>query len=136
MSSSLVATAIDLGLFALLNAWLLPLFMQPVYLTALEADLRVLVATLGARVVSAVVNFKMNEGFVFNLKHCKGAVWRYVLLCVLVAVISGLAVGALTALLPGISATLLKVPVDVTLFLFNYRIQQDWVFKKRMQEEK
>jgi len=136
MSASVMATVVDFALFTLLNAWVLPMFMQPVYLNVLGSDLRVVAATLGARAVSAVLNFKLNENFVFNLKKCRGAAGRYIILCVLVALVSGLTVGALSALLPTVSSTLIKIPVDVTLFLLNYRIQQDWVFKNRIQEEK
>ena len=136
MSASIMATVVDFILFTLLNAWVLPMVMQPVYLNVLHSDMRVVIATLGARAISAVLNFKLNENFVFNLKKCKGAGGRYLVLCVLVAIVSGLAVGALTTLLPAVSPTVLKIPVDVTLFLLNYRIQQDWVFKNRIQEEK
>lgn len=136
MSSSVLSTVLDLSLFTALNLWLLPLFMQPVFLPALRCDVRVLLATLIARVISAVVNFKLNEGFVFNLKRSKGAAWRYLLLCIAVALTSGLAVGTLSTLVPGINATVFKAVVDTILFLCNYRIQQDWVFKNRIREEK
>lgn len=135
MSSSVVATLVDFGLFFVLSHFIVPAIMPEVYLNGLNADLRILVATYGARIVSAVINFKLNEGFVFNIRNCKGAAWRYILLCIVVACISGLAVGSLTTALPGVNSTLLKVPVDLILFVCNYRIQQNWVFQNRMEEE-
>ena len=136
MSASILSFVVDFSLFALLEMWLLPLFIQPVLIGFLRCDLIVLLATLIARVISAVVNFKLNERFVFNLKKCKGAPCRYVLLCIAVAIVSGVTVGALSTVFPQINSTLIKAPVDVTLFLLNYRIQQDWVFKNRIQEDK
>lgn len=137
MSASVIATVVDFVLFTLLNRQVVPrLWPHPIVLSALGSDVRMLFSTYGARAVSALINFKLNKSFVFKLKKCRGAVVRYVLLCVAVALVSGLAVGTLTQLFPRVSKTVLKMPVDLILFLVNYRIQRGWVFRENAQEEK
>ncbi len=133
VSASVISFLADYLLFFLLSTFVLPgIWPQPVIVfegTFLRSDLRQLLATYGARVVSAVLNYKLNKAFVFTLKSSPGAPARYALLCVAVATVSGLAVGALHLLLPQVSTTLLKIPVDIVLFLVNYRVQKGWVFR-------
>ena len=89
--------------------------------------LQIFPATAVARVCSATLNFLLNKAFVFQLKECKGAAWRYILLCVCVMIVSGTAVNAFTKLL-GWHPTPVKIIVDTLLFFLNYRIQKAWVF--------
>ncbi|MBQ8135877.1 MAG: bifunctional glycosyltransferase family 2/GtrA family protein [Clostridia bacterium] len=128
MSASVICFLVDFILFHVLSQFVLPTFMpNPVAL--LGSDLRQLIATYGARVVSSVLNYKLNKRFVFSLKSCKGAPLRYFLLCVLAATVSGLLVGILHRLMPQVSPTIFKIPVDLRIFLVNYRLQQSWVFR-------
>ena len=66
---------------------------------------------------------------IFNIRQCKGAAWRYILLCVAVMVVSGLAVSGLYVL-TGINSSIIKIVVDLILFFVNYRIQKSWVFAR------
>ena len=82
-----------------------------------------------ARICSAVVNYRLNKSFVFQLKECKGAAGRYALLSVCVLLCSNLAQGLLGAVLPAwFNPTILKALVDTVLYFVNYRIQRAWVF--------
>lgn len=111
MGASILAMVLDQFLF-----WLLCL-----------VGIAIIPATALARVCSATVNFLLNKSFVFQLKECKGAAWRYILLCVCVMIVSGLAVNGLAPLL-GWHPTPVKIIVDTVLFFINYRIQKAWVF--------
>ena len=128
MSASVICFLVDFLLFHVLSQFVLPGFM-PNPIPVLGSDLRQIIATYGARIVSSVLNYKLNKRFVFSLQSCKGAPLRYFLLCVCVATASGLLVGALHMLMPSVSPTIFKIPVDLILFLVNYRIQQNWVFR-------
>lgn len=134
MSASVAATLIDLGLFTILNRYVLERIMPDASFLFLGAELstRFLVATGIARVISASLNYKLNKTFVFSLSKCKGAPLRYVLLCVVVMLISGLSVGLLSSALhiadKSFLNTLIKALVDTVLFLINYRVQKAWVF--------
>ena len=129
-SASLICWLVDFILFTLLKRipFLAQLELDTPWLHALSQSAEaILLATAIARVCSATLNFFLNKGMVFNIKQCKGAAWRYILLCVAVMVVSGLAVSGLHVL-TGINSSIIKIVVDLILFVVNYRIQRNWVF--------
>ena len=131
MSASLICWVVDIGLFTLLKGVepLARLEMETPWLRALSRSTEaILLATVIARVVSATINFVLNKNIVFNMKKCKGAVWRYIILCVAVMLVSGVVVSAFHDLL-NINSSFIKIVVDLILFVINYRIQRNWVFK-------
>lgn len=133
MSASVLATIVDLLLFAALDRWvfvggaavpnfLLPLARRfPRLMTKLPAN-----AT--ARVCSAALNYRLNKSFVFQLKKSKGAPLKYFLLCVGVLLTSSLLQALLGSALPRMNATVLKAIIDTILYFVNYRIQKAWIF--------
>ena len=122
-ASSVICFLLDYGLFTVLNA---------VALRGMADGVRELAATYGARIISAAVNFLLNRNLVFKDASSPGrAAVRYTLLAVAQAAVSALLVYAVRRL-TGSSAlmeTVIKVPVDVALFLASYQIQKRWVFK-------
>lgn len=133
MSVSITCWLVDILLFSLLKRWglLADAETGSALLRALSRSAEpVLLATIIARVVSASLNFVLNKNLVFDIKKAKGAVWKYIVLCVAVMIASGLAVSALHALL-GINSTVIKMVVDLLLFFVNYRIQKAWVFPQK-----
>lgn len=117
--SSLVSFFVDIGLFALLNYLLSPL----------NASLRLLVSTVGARVCSAIFNFTLNRNLVFQSKTRAGAsFFRYVLLCVAQMLCSYGGVYLLAEIV-GMPTLLSKILVDGLLFFASFFIQKRWVFK-------
>ena len=130
MSSSVICWLVDILLFTLLKHWgaLKSLEESLPFLRALSPSAEpVLLATAIARVCSAALNFKLNQTLVFSVKKCPGAIWRYIVLCVGVMLVSGVVVGRLHEW-TGINSTLIKTVVDLLLFFFNYRAQKAWVF--------
>ena len=122
--SSVVCFLLDYGLFTLLNAFLL---------RGMADGTRELAATYGARAVSAAVNFLLNRNVVFaDTSDPARAAVRYALLAVVQAAVSA----ALVYLIRDLSGasrlmeTVIKIPVDVGLFLASYQIQRRWVFRK------
>ena len=82
-----------------------------------------------ARVVSSQVNYHINKHAVFGGRGGKYAVLKYYILCV----IQGSIGAALVQFLPNlvhIPGDVLKIPVDVVLFMISYAIQRDIVFDK------
>lgn len=124
-SASALSTLIDIGLFTVLDKWLLPALF-PVFLFNRDYAL-VLSATAFARVCSSLFNYRVNRQFVFHIHRCKGAMARYAALVVLVLLASATLVSALNTWL-GMDKTLAKIIVDTGLFFVNYRIQKAWVF--------
>ena len=93
------------------------------------------VAQSGARVLSSLFNFNMNNFYVFrNEKDYWKACGKYYCLCVPQTLISLVALTALVEALQLASpflAALVKIAVDTALFVISYFIQKKWVFKKK-----
>ncbi len=121
-ASSIVSSCVDLLSFYLLTALLF----------GDGTRLHVFAATALARVISVVFNFSLNKKLVFesNGKPIKTFL-RYVCLAVPIMLASWLVVFVLTDLLSVENAllkTLVKMPVDILLFLISFRVQKKWVF--------
>lgn len=121
--SSLASSLLDLGLFAVLNYLL--------GVAAVSAGTRLLIATVGARVCSALFNFFVNKQLVFESKaRTPGAMLRYGILAVAQVLCSYGGTYLLSEVLP-LPTMLSKILVDVTLFFISYFIQRKWVFRMR-----
>jgi len=83
----------------------------------------------GARAVSAVVNFKMNQNLVFKLKGSpKQAAWKYAVLCIGIICLSNCGVWLLGKI--GMAEWLAKILMDFILYFVSYRMQAAWVFRE------
>jgi len=89
----------------------------------------IVLATIGARVISATYNFSINYKAVFKSeKNVPEAVGKYAALAVIIMLVSGFAVDKLYSLLP-VAELLIKIPVDVVLFLLSFWVQREFVYK-------
>ena len=127
-ANSLASSVVDLFMFYLLG--------QFVFMGGGRRE--VLLSTVGARVISSVVNFVMNRQFVFESHSgMVRAFIRYVCLAVPVMLVSWLSVYGLSTLVGAgmgqLGRTLLKAPVDTVLFLISFRMQRRWVFAEEQQ---
>ena len=123
--SSLTCSAVDLGLFALLTA-----------LIDLKTAVLVTVATVVARMVSGVLNFKLNRRWSFrDLDSLDGDVRKQGLRYAILFFAQMLASAGLVTLLSVAPAPLVavKVIVDGSLFVVSYFVQRNWVFKRNGQ---
>jgi glycosyltransferase involved in cell wall biosynthesis len=120
-ASSLVSTATDLGLFSLL-----------VY--NLKVADPILWATVIARIVSVNLNFTLNKTLVFKSQAAwSSALIRYYSLALIQMAASYLLVKG-TYVLIGQKVVLIKILVDVSLFLISYQIQKRFVFSQGSHE--
>jgi putative flippase GtrA len=117
--SSLSASLIDLGIFALLSQWVL----QQVSLGK-----NVLLATVLARIVSSLYNFFCNKNAVFGMKGniASTAVKYYALVVVQMLCSAGLVYVFTKGL--NFNQVFVKMVVDVCLFFASYQIQHRWIF--------
>lgn len=117
--SSLSSSIIDLGLFFVFCKCLRK--MGNSYLFA---------ATIIARLLSASYNYLINYSFVFgsNEKHRK-ALKKYIILALIQMMSSACLVSIGCTLLQFIPEIIIKIFVDIFLFLFSYIIQKKIVFK-------
>ena len=103
----------------------------------LPVSKNVLFATVGARIISSIVNFTINFKVVFNGKSAKSIFKYYVLWTVQLGASYGLAttwnivfssISALTPTQINLFTTLAKGVCDLLLALLSYQIQSHWVF--------
>ena len=130
-AASIISFLID---YAVLSILMFIVFRdQPdVTLLGIPFSFKALVATPIARLFSAPVNFLLNRDFVFKAGQDKTAVWRYIVLAVCSLVITTLVFGFLDHYVHvNVLHILLKIVIDVAMYMVNYRIQKAWVFPKK-----
>lgn len=124
-ASSILCFLLDNGLFTLLNVCVF---------ASLADGARNYAATYGARLVSSVVNYSLNRELVFRSRSSRArSIGRYFLLAVLQAGVSAGLLFLLARLFhaSGMGETLVKMGVDLCLFLASYQLQKRWVFKAK-----
>ena len=118
--TSVSCTLLDLLLFTLLAKLVIPAGFA----------YRIQLATVIARVVSATANFVVNKNVVFQKKgHLLSSAVKYFTLAVVQMTISATAVNWLYHTL-GWHEVIIKAIVDTILFIINYSIQKNLIFKK------
>lgn len=119
--SSLLSFLIDYEIYTLL-----------VLLLPVGEPIKLIVANTAARLVSGTANFAVNRRFVF--KETERTFWRgmeYLMLAIVIYLLS-------TGMIAGIYALthwnvyLLKIVVDLSLFLFSWQVQRKVIFKRKM----
>ena len=109
---SLISAIIDIGLFTLLlNTTIKTIFL----------------ATIIARILSGIFNFLMNKNIVFNSKS-KNSFIKYIILFITQMILSGLFTTILD-IIP-INTIIIKIIVDLILFIASFIIQKTIIFKK------
>ena len=120
--ASLSSFVIDIILFHLLVLLLKDSF-PALYIT---------IATVGARIISAVYNYLINYKFVFKSRASKTtSLAKYALLAVIQMGLSAGIVSLFVHLFPGCIETVVKAIVDTILFLLSYAVQQRFVFSSK-----
>ncbi len=123
IAASLFSFVLDISLFALFALW----FKNVTYAAY------VYIATALARAVSSFANYLINRRRVFKSTNTTRRettlqLVGYYILVVCNVIVSALAVNLLSKAL-GWNETLAKLPVDTVLFLCNYVIQREWIFR-------
>lgn len=124
--ASLSSFFVDILLYALF-IWAFTSFWAP----QLVKENVIVIAAYAARAISSLFNYFVNRKGVFKSHANKrSSIVRYAVLCVAQITISAFATSWLYSLL-GWSSTIIKLVVDTVLFLFSFRIQRSWVFRKK-----
>lgn len=98
----------------------------------------IILATIFARIMSSFINYLLNGNVVFksNKKTVQNnTLIKYYILVVIQMCVSSLSVYFIY-LITNFNETLIKIPVDVILFVVNYFIQKKFIFIERKNHEK
>ncbi len=133
--ASILSWALELAIIAILMFWVFKdAADRQTVILGIPFAFRALVATPIARLISAPVNYLMNREFVFEKEKSGVSVRRYIILAVCALVITTLVFAFLDHFL-GDSAPvlhlLLKIVIDVAMYVVNYRVQDRWVFRTK-----
>ncbi|MBO4696599.1 MAG: bifunctional glycosyltransferase family 2/GtrA family protein [Lachnospiraceae bacterium] len=125
IGSSIASFLVDFVIFTILNLLIGD---------SMEETTRIAVATVGARIVSSIFNYTLNRKVVFKSDaDMKKSLVRYFLLAICQVTVSFLLVDLIAEKWLGLGASFLesviKMVVDLVLFMISYQIQQRWVFR-------
>ena len=134
LGASLICFLIDTLLFFLINVGL-----QKAGMGTEDGKLRIALATVGARVVSTIVNFCLNRKVVFKSDgSVGGTLVRYYILAICQMTASFLLVHLVAEQLFGLTAGILesvvKFCVDMCLFVISFQVQKRWVFANKKKQ--
>ena len=121
--SSIMSFVIDYVLF---------LALELIIGDRLEHWLKILIATAGARIVSSLFNYMFNRKAVFESDEpVSRSMPKYYALCICQAGVSYGLVNLISYVLKtrDVLTSLIKIAVDILLFLLSFQIQRRWVFK-------
>lgn len=119
--SSLSAFVIDIILFSI--------FINVFTNINLDDKTKILLATISARIISSLYNFKINAKIVFK-NMTKSSYIKYAILVIIQMFVSAFGVTYFSKRI-GIDLTGVKVIVDMVIFMVNFVVQREFVFKKK-----
>lgn len=90
----------------------------------------IVIATIIARIFSSAYNFTINARVVFKNKG-KSSVIKYFTLVIVQMFISAFLVSEIFKV-TNLNSTTLKIGVDILIFIANFIIQREWVFKEKV----
>lgn len=112
--ASLSSFAVDILLFALFNKFI-------------PGANSILISTIIARIISSIYNYKVNANMVFKSKN-KSSFVKYAILCIVQMFTSGIASQMLATVLKNISVVIIKLCVDMVIFVVNFIVQREFIF--------
>ena len=119
--SSLSAFVIDIILFSI--------FINVFTNINLDDKTKILLATISARLISSLYNFKINAEVVFK-NMTKSSYIKYAILVIIQMFVSAFGVTYFSRRI-GIDLTGIKILVDMVIFMVNFVVQREFVFKKK-----
>lgn len=88
----------------------------------------ILISTVLARILSSLYNYLLNSRMVFK-SYTKSSIFKYYILVIIQMFASAFLVSGISYILKGVNDTIIKFFVDVFIFVVNYFVQKEVVFK-------
>ena len=94
----------------------------------------IILSTIFARIISSFYNYFVNASLVFKNKNNSSFI-KYVLLCIIQMFISGICVNIIFKKL-NINLIVIKLIVDIIIFIVNFIIQRKFIFVGEYEKNK
>ena len=114
-------------ILAAISSFVLDIVLFTIFVNIIPIEQKIIVSTIIARIISSTYNFIINAKVVFK-KSSKSSIVKYLILAIIQMLISGYLVTFIESLTK-INSTLIKIIVDTIIFIVNFIIQREWVFK-------
>lgn len=106
----------------------------------LKTENYIILSTILARLISGLYNFIINKFWAFDKKNSnnlKKEALKYIALFLAQMLVSAVTTQAIENLFSGnVSILIIKIFVDLVIFIINFVIQKNWIFKERDENEK
>ena len=122
-------------IFASVSSFVIDIALFAIFSKMITGKYNIFIATVIARIISSVYNYLVNANMVFKNKN-KSSFVKYAILVIIQMIVSGVSVTYLAKLLPKISSVLIKVVVDIIIFIVNFVIQREFIFIGAKNEKK
>lgn len=119
-------------IFSAISSFALDIVLFAIFMKVLPNSTphRIITSTIIARVISSLYNYLVNSKLVFK-KSRKSSIVKYFILVIIQMFASGFIVDILSKNVFSFSPTLIKVIVDSIIFVVNFFVQREWVFKNK-----
>lgn len=119
-------------IFASLSAFVIDIILFNIFIMLFKdvhVDNKIIYATIIARIISSLYNFKINSKVVFK-NMSKNAFLKYIILVIIQMLVSAFSVNILDSVM-GINVTVIKIIVDAIIFMVNFVVQREIVFRNK-----
>lgn len=119
-------------IFSAISSFALDIILFAIFMKVLPKSIayRIITSTILARVISSLYNYFVNSKLVFK-KSKRSSIVKYFILVIIQMFASGFIVDALSKHVFSFYPTLIKIIVDSIIFIVNFFIQREWVFKNK-----
>lgn len=121
-------------IFASISSFILDILLFALFKKIIFGNLNIILATIIARVISSIYNYFVNAKMVFKNQN-KSSFIKYSLLVVIQMLVSAFSVNYLDKIL-NMSTVVIKLIVDIIIFIVNFVVQREFVFAKGKSNEK
>ena len=111
------------------SSFILDVILFTIFYKLLDNSNSAFIATVMARIISSLYNFFVNSKLVFK-NMSRSSFIKYVLLVIIQMFVSACSVNYFGRLLP-INILVIKIAVDTIIFVVNFIVQREFVFKDR-----
>ena len=122
-------------IFASVSSFVIDIILFAMFSKLIRCNGYILISTIIARIISSTYNYFVNANMVFKNKN-KSSFIKYVILVIIQMFVSGLCVTYFAKLLSKVSEVLIKVVVDIIIFIVNFVIEREFIFIGAKHEKK